>query len=74
MDMEYHEVFSSPQPDLQTQSYVLDHLAELLGQPVIENLTDLYAVSVPSHCLCCPFRKKNKPSCNQCNQCSRFLK
>lgn len=57
------------QPDLRNLSFSLELPAQPLIQPLEENSTVVYAVSVPEVCRLCPLRK-NRLSCNHCN---RFL-
>nr|DAV02243.1 MAG TPA: hypothetical protein [Caudoviricetes sp.] len=57
------------QPDLRNLSFSLELPAQPLIQPLKENSTVVYAVSVPEVYRLCALRK-NRLSCNHC---SRFL-
>lgn len=59
-----------PQPDLQNLSSVSELLAQVSEQPLRENSTVVYTVSVLTVCQMCPLRG-NRPNCNQCN---RYMK
>lgn len=64
--------FGITQLDQQNQSYVLEHIGQILervsAQPLAENSTDVCAVSAPTACRQCPFQR-NRPNCYQCNLC-----